>query len=44
MLELFVVKTEETKIFTSLIKCLVVECLWTKIFVYFLLKVLQIIY
>lgn len=38
MLELVVVKTEETKIFTCLIKCLIAGCLWTKIFVYFHLK------
>lgn len=39
-----VVKTEETKIFTCLIKCLIAGCLWTKISIYFRLKVLQIAY
>lgn len=39
-----VVKTEETKIFTCLKKCLIAGCLWTKIFIYFHLKVSQSIY
>lgn len=32
MLEKVVVKTEETKIFTGLIKCLIAGCLWTCLF------------
>lgn len=44
MMEMVVVKTEETKISTCLIKCLIARCLWTKIFIYFRFKVSQIVY
>lgn len=38
MMETVVVKTEETKIFTCLIKCLIAGYLWTKIIFYFCLS------